>query len=166
MRLLCIALCAALSPAHPDPAEKPTGKLIIGTGKYGDCNDCSLRASPSMLDGDASGEAWVSVQIDGVSFGQATDWVGAFHPEDITSEGALLRYPVRWQSASKTCVARTDLPPAPTPAPGPAPSKGSCAALGCSDHYNASTPCSCTSQCRDPLVQSTISHTARTVPSS
>ena len=105
MMIRVLLLGAALAPlclAHPDPSQKPTGKLVIGQGKYGDCNDCTLRASPSMLEADASGEAWVSVQVEGVSFGQSTDWVGAFAPDDIDPEGALLRYPVRWQFASKT----------------------------------------------------------------
>ena len=153
MRQICMFVLAAttISTAngHPDPADKPTGKLVLGGSKYGDCNDCTLRASPTMLKGDDAGEAWVSVRVQGVAFGQATDWVGAFSPNDISPEGALLRFPVRWQSAAKTCVPRGQAAPTPVmaPSPVPDPSQGSCASQGCSNKYDPSLPCSCTSEC-------------------
>jgi hypothetical protein len=76
--------------------------------KFGNCNDCSLTASPAVInEGD-----WVTLELQGMSYGQPTDWIGAFAPEDITPTGQMLAFPVRWQFADTTCVPRTKNPPA------------------------------------------------------
>lgn len=131
--------------AHPDPSQKPASKLSLPKS-FGDCLGCTLVAGPTDLEGDDNGEAWVDVKVSGVKFGLPTDWVGAFAPEDLSPQGALLRFPIRWQLADTTCGERT-APPPPGPAPGPSPGPASCTVIGCNSPYNSSAPCSCTSSC-------------------
>jgi len=144
MRFMVPLLLAGIAAAHPDPSAKPASRLRLAQS-LGDCLGCTLKASPAVLESDENGEAWVEVSVSGVAFGTASDWVGAFAPEDLTPDGAMLRFPIRWQQAGSTCGPR--VPPPPPPPPGPAPPAASCAALGCSSVYNSSAPCSCTSSC-------------------
>jgi hypothetical protein len=88
---------------HSDPSLKPTSRLRPMSSQLGDCHGCSISASPLVLEGEGS---WVTVKVSGVSYGEHTDWVGAFAPEDIDAMGRMLKYPVRWQLASMSCAPR------------------------------------------------------------
>ena len=100
---LCLAsVCAAT--AHGDPASKPISKLKLAQ-RLQDCRDCTISASPSIL---ASERSWVTVELKGVSYGQASDWVGAFSPDDFDAAGRMLKFPIRWQHASTSCGPRSD----------------------------------------------------------
>ena len=98
-------LASALS-AFSDPSAKPTGQLKLPQ-RLGDCNDCSLTASPIVLSGE---KAWVDVDIVGVSYATRHDWVGAFAPEDLTASGQMLKFPIRWQWAHTSCGPRGTMP--------------------------------------------------------
>ena len=97
----CSALLGAVA-AHADPSAKPTGRLRL-PARFGDCKGCTVVAGPKTL---SAQDDWVTVTVTGVQFGQPSDWVGVFAPEDISPEGALLRFPMRWQLAGTTCAPR------------------------------------------------------------
>ena len=52
----------------------------------------------------------MQVKIVGATYGQDGDWVGVFAPEDISPNGALLRFPMRYQHATTTCWPRAGTP--------------------------------------------------------
>lgn len=82
----------------------------MSRSKFGDCNGCTIQASPTIIrQSPGSIGEWVTVNVVGVGFGGKNDWIGVFAPEDISAEGVMLRYPVRYQLASKTCEARKNL---------------------------------------------------------
>ena len=71
---------------------------------------CTLIASPTLVSDE---NPWVEVQVrqcgtpaHGKLYASSNDWVGLFGPDDFTPEGALLRFPVRWQHANTTCWPR------------------------------------------------------------
>ena len=97
---LFLCLTAA---AHPDPSQKPTARLALPR-QYGDCLDCSITASPTVLTGPS---AWVSLEITGVRYGFPSDWVGVIEEDDLSAEGALLRPDPHCQAAR--CVTSATL---------------------------------------------------------
>ncbi len=71
---------------------------------------CTLIASPTLVSDE---NPWVEVQVrqcgipaHGKFYASSDDWVGLFGPDDFTPEGALLRFPARWQHANTTCWPR------------------------------------------------------------
>lgn len=106
-RALLLSCCFLDAMAHPDPSAKPLARLVLPR-TLGDCRSCSVTASPTVLKG---ASAWVSLEIVGVNYGQASDWVGVIERGDLTPDGALLRYPMRYQSAARSCWPRTMAPP-------------------------------------------------------
>jgi hypothetical protein len=107
--LILVLPCLPTFTAHPDPSAKPTARLKLPR-QYGDCLSCSIVASPEVLHG---ASAWVSLDITGVSFGFPSDWVGVVETSDLSPEGALLRYPLRYQSAARSCWPRPEAPALP-----------------------------------------------------
>jgi acid phosphatase type 7 len=128
----CSALLGAVA-AHADPSAKPTGRLRL-PARFGDCKGCTVVAEPKTL---SSHDDWVTVTVTGVQFGQPSDWVGVFAPKDISPEGALLRFPVRWQLAGTTCAPRGSTAAAALRAPPSCAGEACCAPNGYATTGNA-----------------------------
>lgn len=80
---------------------------VLATKGFGECDGpCSISASPRVLQ---SSQEWVSVEVRGVTWGAPTDWIGAFATGDISDDGLMMKYPIRWQFANTTCLPRDKL---------------------------------------------------------
>ena len=106
--VLSLLVLATAAMAHPDPSAKPVSRLTLPQ-RFGDCQECSITASPAVIKGAAG---WVTLDIDGVHYGRSSDWVGVIEAGDLSQEGSLLRYPMRYQSAARSCWPRSIAPPA------------------------------------------------------
>lgn len=105
IKTLLLTSFAAIYAGRPE-VKKSVFQLSLPQGNVKplkDCGSCTINVSASTV---RSGD-WVQVTLSNVAWTLDNDWVGVFAPEDVDASGALLKYPVRYQYATTSCVPAT-----------------------------------------------------------